>query len=62
MTLHYNIQNDSAPDLLFYVIIPTSFLYFLPFCYPYMYIWLRSFNVFYYWFMSFFSSLSTCLS
>ena len=47
MTLHYNTQNDSAPDPLFYAIIPpaTLFLYFLLFCYPYMYILLHSFNV-----------------
>jgi len=45
MTLHYNTQNDSAPDPLIYAIIPTLFLYFLPFCYPYMYILLRSFNI-----------------
>jgi len=60
MTLHYNTQNDSAPDPLFYAIIPTLFLYFLPFCYPY--ILLRSFNILYYWFMSLFLAAGACLA
>ena len=43
---------------LFYVIIPPLFLYILPFCYPYILLHFKCFLLF----MSFFSSLSTCLS